>query len=78
MSYVHGHSQAPALQVEKTFSLRDESAVGESVDFSITVKNEGNVDLVGVALTDAMFQNGEGEIAQQCLPNRSMIMCLAW
>lgn len=58
--------QAPALQVEKTFSLPGESGVGESVDFSITVKNEGNVDLVDVALTDAMFQNDEGGYDLAC------------
>ncbi len=33
----------------------------EAIDFSITVRNDGNVDLVGVALADAMFKNDEGE-----------------
>ncbi|CAN0472021.1 unnamed protein product, partial [Ectocarpus sp. 12 AP-2014] len=54
-------SQAPVLGVEKTFSLLGESGVGGMVDFNITVKNDGNVDLVGVALTDAMFENDGGE-----------------
>lgn len=50
------------LGVEKTFSLQGESGVGGMVDFNITLKNNGNVDLVDVALTDAMFQNDQGEI----------------
>lgn len=36
--------------------------MGETVDFSIAVRNDGNVDLMDVALTDAMFKNDEGEI----------------
>lgn len=51
------------LGVEKTFSLMGESGVGGMVDFNITVKNDGNVDLVDVALTDAMFQIDGGEIS---------------
>lgn len=49
------------LGVQKTFSLQGESGVGGMVDFNITVKNDGNVDLVDVALTDAMFQDDGGE-----------------
>ncbi|CAM9434709.1 unnamed protein product, partial [Hapterophycus canaliculatus] len=52
--------QAPILRVEKGFSLQGESGVGELVTFNITVKNEGNVDLVDAALTDTMFENSEG------------------
>lgn len=52
------------LRVEKSFSLEGESGVGETVDFSITVENDGNVDLFDVAMTDAMFLNDEGE---QCV-----------
>ena len=55
-------SQKPGLHVEKSFSLRGEASVGETVDFSIAVRNDGNVDLMDVALTDAMFKNDEGEI----------------
>lgn len=47
--------------MEKSFSLEGESAVGETVDFSITVENDGNVDLFDVTITDAMFLNDEGE-----------------
>lgn len=49
------------LRVKKSFSFEGESGVGETVDFSITVENAGNVDLFDVALTDAMFLNDEGE-----------------
>lgn len=68
------HPQAPVLQVEKSFNLPGESSVGELVDFSITVKNEGNVDLVDVVLIDAMFQNDEGDIVQNNTPNNSMLL----
>lgn len=49
------------LRVEKEFSLQGESGVGQSINFSITVKNEGNVDLVNAVLTDTMFENSEGQ-----------------
>ncbi|CAM9171448.1 unnamed protein product, partial [Ectocarpus sp. 8 AP-2014] len=58
--------QAPVLGVEKIFSLMGESGVGGMVDFNITVKNDGNVDLVDVALTDAMFQNDGGGYDLAC------------
>lgn len=47
--------------MEKSFSLEGEAAVGETVGFSITVENGGNLDLFDVAVTDAMFLNEEGE-----------------
>ena len=61
MASVPSHPQAPVLKVEKSFSPPGEPVVGDSVEFSITVSNEGNVDLVDVALTDAMFKNDQGE-----------------
>ena len=64
------------LGVEKTFSTPGEPGVGDLVEFSITVKNAGNVDLVDVALTDAMFKNTEGEIwRNRCVQHRSKTCC---
>lgn len=53
--------QVPLLEVNKSASLKGLSAVGETVGFTISVTNGGNVDLVNVTLTDAMFRNAEGE-----------------
>lgn len=62
----HPFGQAPDLGISKSgnhtiASSNGLAAVGEPIAFNIIVINDGNVDLVDISLTDAMFQPIEGE-----------------
>lgn len=46
--------QGPALQLEKTSDGVENAAAGETIDYSFTATNTGNVTLTDVSVTDSM------------------------
>ncbi|WP_187393445.1 SpaA isopeptide-forming pilin-related protein [Bacillus sp. E214] len=57
---------APALTVEKTAD-KSQYKPGETVTYTITITNTGNIDLKGIELTDVFSKDGDDTIKQLTL-----------
>lgn len=59
-SIVNLAAQAPALNVTKTADLTSDAKVGDTINYTVTLQNTGNVTLSGVTATETSFTNGAG------------------
>ncbi len=50
----------PSMSVTKVADKASVTTVGETIAYTITVENSGNVDLTGITFSDALSQNGSG------------------
>jgi uncharacterized repeat protein (TIGR01451 family) len=63
---VNGPKPAPSLTVDKRATTTGFEAAGEPIDYVFTVRNNGNVPLTDVALTDSNLSAGTGGATVTC------------